>query len=129
MGSHEIDPKYQGEWEVTEKGSALTEGAKIHLHKSTYQVDGGSHGPYTGVNESSAKTAITIDTAIGSIDLKEDGTGTLTDNTKATVQTLNRNGAIPPPKGSGDSKESDNTAMALILGLAIVGLFGFNKVF
>jgi len=131
MGSTEIDAKYQGVWEAMDVGPVLTKGAKIHLHGANYQVDGGTHGVYTGFNENSGKTGITVETAIGSFKLKEDGTGTVTDPTKAVSQTLQRIGAIPPPKESGDSKgdKSDNTAMALILGLAIVGLFGFNKVF
>ena len=127
--AHKIDPKYQGVW-VFEDDEVAPKDSTIEFKESTFdRHHGGTHGSYSSLTVN--VNSVVLDTPIGEIVLRDDQSGAITEKTGTPpkVGVINQKGKPNPSKSDSKGDKSDNTAMALILGLAIVGLFGFNKVF
>jgi hypothetical protein len=127
--AHELDPNYHGSWEC-EDDDIYPKGTLIEIRKSTYEVkvSGDPHGSYSNMTVDTDK--VDLETTIGVITLRRDGSGAITEKTPSTRTTVLKNkGKVNPSKSDSKGGKSDDTPMMLILGLAIVGLFGFNKVF
>jgi len=127
--AHKVDPNYHGSWECQDD-DIYALGTIIEIRESTFEVkvSGDPHGSYS--NMTVGTDEVDLETAIGLITLRREGTGSITDKSsppKTTV--LKSKGKVNPSKSDSKGGKSDDTPMMLILGLAIVGLFGFNKVF
>ena len=126
--SHKLDPNYHGSWECQDD-DIYPAGTLIEIRESTYEVkvSGDPHGAYS--NMTVGVDTVDLDTAIGLITLRREGTGSITDKGSSPKTTVLKNKGTVNPSPKSDGGKSDDTPMMLILGLAIVGLFGFNKVF
>ena len=127
--AHELDPNYHGSWECQD-ADIYPVGTLIEIRESTFEVkvSGDPHG--SNSNMTVGIDTVDLDTAIGLITLRRDGSGAITDKGSSPKTTVLKNkGKVNPSKSDSKGGKSDDTPMMLILGLAIVGLFGFNKVF
>ena len=127
--SHKVDPNYHGSWECQDD-DIYPAGTVIEIRESTFEVkvSGDPHGSYS--NMTVGTDEVDLETTIGVITLRREGTGSITDKgSPAKTTVLKSIGKVNPSKSDSKGGKSDDTPMMLILGLAIVGLFGFNKVF
>ena len=126
--SHKVDPNYHGSWEC-EDDDIYPVGTLIEIRESTFEVkvSGDPHGAYS--NMTVGTDEVDLETTIGVITLRRDGSGAITDKSSPAKTTVLKNKGTVNPSPKSDGGKSDDTPMMLILGLAIVGLFGFNKVF
>ena len=118
-----LDVKYVGDWKVMEDGGTLNKDTILRITQKGFDVTSGMNQVFSQVALNSDGT-VTVTMPVGFIVFVD------ADNAVMTTykpQRLERVSGTGPGSGSGSG--SSDTPMALILGLAIVGLFAFNDVF